>query len=150
VVSTVGALLLALTLWAGIALGIQTVTLEESVSPWIFAPGVWNLFSLTFCLTGMTCLVSAWIADRWRAIFITLGFYLVSIILDMVSRIWPGGNWLRYVSFLTAYEPQHLILYAKTDPWAAFRCNAVLLSLGLSSYVAATLVFWRRDIPASR
>jgi hypothetical protein len=150
VVSAAGALLLALALWAGIALGIHTVTLEDPVSPWIFIPGVWNLFSIIFCLTGMTCLVTAWVADRWRAIFITLGFTLISIIIGMVSRMWPAGSWLRYGSFTSAYQPERLILRVTPDDWTAFRCNAVLLGLGLACYLAAALVFWRRDIPASR
>ncbi|MBN2578429.1 MAG: hypothetical protein JXB10_05510 [Pirellulales bacterium] len=150
VVSTAGALLLALALWAGIALGIRTIALEEPVSPGRFAPGAVNLFSLIFCLTGMTCLVSAWIVDRWRAIFITVGFFLVSMIIEMVSRMWPGGSWLRYASFLTAFRPQQLILYADPGSEVAFRCNAVLIGLGLLCYFAAAVVFWRRDIPAAR
>jgi ABC-2 type transport system permease protein len=150
VVTAAGALLLALVLWAGIYVGLKTVTLEKPVSPGQFAPGVWNLAAMVFCLSGITCLVSSWVADRWRAIFLTIGVFLVSFILELVGRMWPAGGWLRYVSFLAAFQPQQLILYKQSGAWAALRPTVVLLGLGVACYVAAAVVFWRRDIPAAR
>jgi ABC-2 type transport system permease protein len=149
-VSAAGAMLLALTVWAGIALGVKTVTLEGPVPLGQFAPGVLNFFAMIFCLTGMTCFVSSWVADRWRTIFISVGVFLISFILKMIAQLWQAGSWLRYGSFLTAFQPQQLVLGSKPHDWTAFRYNAVLIGLGLICYAAAAIVFWRRDVPASR
>jgi hypothetical protein len=105
---------------------------------------------MMFCLTGITTFISTWSRDRWRTIFTTIGFFLVSFILEMVSRLWDQGEWLRYLSFLSAFHPQELILLPGKAGWPTVQCNAVLLGLGLFSYLAAALVFWRRDVPLSR
>jgi hypothetical protein len=150
VVSTVGAAALAVSVWAGSCLGLLLVDLGGVATPWQFLPGVANLFAMTFCLTGATTFLSSWDYDRWRTIWLSGGFFVISAILEMVSRLWEPGAWLRYASFLAAFEPQRLILM-KTGAWeASLWCDGTLVGLGLLGYLAAGVVFTVRDVPVSR
>ena len=149
-VTALGTAVLALSIWAGSVLGIATVSLPDAVEPRWFLPGVLNLFSMTFCLAGITALVSAWDRNRWRTALLAGGLFVVSSIVKMIARLWTRGEWLKYLSLLTAFEPQQLILL---EPEAtrsmAWRYNGALLGLGLAAYVLAAIVFSRRDIPAA-
>jgi ABC-2 type transport system permease protein len=149
VMAAFGAAILAASVWLGIAIGLTTIKIED-VTLVKFFPGVVNLFSLMFCLSGFTTFVSSWARDRWRTIFITIGFFLVSTILKLIGRMWAKGEWIQYLSFLSAFQPQELILLPEMSGWPMIRCNAVLLGLGLISYLAAAIIFWRRDVPMSR
>lgn len=150
-VAAVGALLLAFSTWLGNCLGVLTVTLEGGpVSAWDFIPAAVNLFFVTFCLTGITTLISAFGKDRWRTIFLASGVVVISTPLDMVGSLWEPGAWLSYLSFLSAYDPPSLVL-ADENVWLlSLRLNGVLLAVGLVCYVVAAVVFSRRDIPVPR
>jgi ABC-2 type transport system permease protein len=149
VMAAIGAAALAASVCLGIGLGLATVK-TEGVRFVQFLPGAVNLFSMMFFLSGMTVFVSSWSRDRWRTIFITVGIFLVSNIVKLVGRMWEKGEWLQYFSFLTAFQPQELILLPEKSGWPAIRCNLVLLAIGLAGYFAAAFIFWRRDVPMSR
>ena len=68
----------------------------------------------------------------------------------MVARLWESGALLRYLSFLTAFEPHRLILMGDKAWSASLSYNAPLVGLGLLAYGAAAIVFARRDIPVPR
>ena len=85
--------------------------------------------------------------DRWRTISIAGGFFVLSLILKFVARMWSGGAWLGDFSFLTLFRPQELILLPAADGWGGFRSNGILLLLGLAAYALAAVILWRRDIP---
>jgi ABC-2 type transport system permease protein len=149
-VTALGAAVLAVSIWGGSLLGMQTVTLPDTVAPQRFLPGVLNLFSMTFCLAGITALVSAWDRSRWRTVLVAGGFFAVSSVVKMIARLWAPGAWLKYLSFLAAFEPQRLILLdPDTTHSTAWWCNGTLLCLGLGAYALAAIVFSRRDIPAA-
>ena len=150
VVSTLGAVVLAAAIWGGTWLGLTTVELEENLSIWLFLPGAVNLFAMTFCLGGVTTLLSSWDHDRWRTIWLAVGFFVVSTILKLVSRLWEPGAWLGYFSFLTTFEPQQLILMREEAWSASIGYNVPLLVVGLAGYVAAAVIFTWRDIPVPR
>ncbi len=147
VVTTIGAALLSLAVWLGIGLGVATVRFAGDVPLARFLLGSLNLFAMVFCLSGVTTFLSAFEHDRWRAIWRAGAFYVLSLIIKMVARMWAGGWWLAYFSFLSAFEPQRTILVPE-DTWTlALHDNLVLLGVGLLAYAAAGLVFWYRDIP---
>jgi len=150
IVSTLGAAALALSLWAGTWVGLTMVDLEEDPSIWLFLPGAVNVFAMAFCLAGVTTLFSSFDRDRWRTIWLAVGFFVVSAIVKLVSRMWEPGAWLKYLSFLTTFEPQQLILMREEAWSASIWYNAPLLTVGLASYVAAAIVFTWRDIPVPR
>lgn len=150
IVATLGAVVLAASVWLGTWIGLVTVPLEEELSIWLFLPGAVNLFAMTFCLTGVATLFSSWDRDRWRTIWLTVGFFVVSAIVKLVARMWAPGAWLRYFSFLNVFEPQQLILM-RDDAWSAsISYNVPLLALGLICYTAAAIIFSWRDIPVPR
>jgi ABC-2 type transport system permease protein len=148
VVSTVGAALLVASVWLGTILGLACFHLQSPVSPRDLLPGALNLFCMVFCFTGITTFVSSWNRDRWRTMSWAGGFFILSLIVEMVGRMWAGGGWLRWFSFLTLFRPQELILLPDQNGWAGVECNLALVLLGLLSFAAAGLVLWRRDIPS--
>jgi ABC-2 type transport system permease protein len=150
IVCTLGSAILALSVWAGTWIGITVVDLEQDLSIWRFLPGAVNLFAMAFCLAGVTTLFSSFDRDRWRTIWMAVGFFVVSAIVKLVSRMWAPGAWLAYLSFLSTFEPQQLILMREGAWSASIGYNAPLLIVGLASYVAAGVVLTWRDIPVPR
>ncbi len=144
IVAALGAVVLALSLWAGSCIGVATVTLPGKVAPVSLLPGVANLAAMTFCLTGVTAMFSSWDRNRWRTICLAGGLFAVSFILKMVGLLWPRGAWIKYLSFLTAYEPQKLVL---SEPGLAWGYSGTLVGIGLAGYLVAAVVFSWRDIP---
>lgn len=148
-VAAAGSAVLALSIWLGHALGLRLIEFPEPVSATRFLPGAINLFAMTFCLTGLTTLFSSWGRDRWRTVLWAGGLFVLSAVLKMVARLWLRGEWLKYLSFLTAFEPQKLILLPPEEAAAlAWRYNLTLVGLGLSAYLLAAAIFTCRDIPA--
>ncbi len=145
-VTTLGALVLAAAVWAGIALGLWSFGQLERVSPWSFLPGSINLFFFMLALAGITTMVSAFETQRWRTIGVVVGFYVVSVMLKVLARLWPQGGWLSYLSLPAAYEPQRLIVYPERMA-EQFTYNGTLLVVAVLSYLVAFLWFARRDLP---
>jgi ABC-2 type transport system permease protein len=150
VAATFGSAVLAASILLGIALGLKTVSFHEQVLVRQFLPGAINLFSMMFCLTGITALLSSIIHDRWRTIAAAVGFYLVSLIIEAVARVWPAGGWLHYFSFLSVFQPQELILIRADDLGTQLIYNAVLLGIGFVCHAAGAVIFAKRDIPTAR
>jgi len=147
-VATAGAALLAISVWVGTGLGLVSVGWQREVAMTRLLPGVVNLFAMTFCMTGLTTLLSSWDRDRWRTIWLAGGLFIVSTLVKMVARLWQAGRWLEYLSFLTAFEPQQLILI---DGWPrTLWLSGILIGVGLLGYLGAALVFAWRDIPVPR
>jgi ABC-2 type transport system permease protein len=141
------------------------VPMRDRVRPADMWPGAINLFALGFCLAGISTLVSACDRYRWRTIGIVAVFFVLELIFKIVGiafkEMWP----LKAFSIFTAYEPQKLVSIAANDPahsWAiqytAPASNVpelgplgyylVLLGIGLFAYLAAGIIFHRRDLPA--
>jgi len=149
-VLAVGCVALAFSVWVGSWLGVMAIGFRAEISLRAFLPGVVNLAALTFCLGGITTLVSSFDRDRWRTIWLSGGIFVLASIVKLVSRLWSKGEWLKYLSFLSAFEPQQLIL-ARLDRWRlTWEFSGTLISLGLLCYLAAMVVFARRDIPVPR
>lgn len=151
-VTIIGASLLAAAAWLGTSAGVLTIDLGEEVSPFAFLPAATNLFSLTFFISGAATMASAMDSYRWRTIGLVGGFYVLGLVLKVMSRTTEQLEFLRFFTFLGAYEPQKLITYTlqdTTDAWmTTLGYNSILLALGILAYVVAAVVFTRRDLPA--
>lgn len=155
-----GAVLLGVTLWLGTWIGLMTIHFDDPPRATDFIPGAVNLTSLTICLIGITTLISSFDQDRWRPIWGAMAVMIIAAILKLIGQLLPGGEWVGNFSFLTAFEPQRLIL----EPEAAwvpalfpnvrvplqFWFNFVLVATGMVTYAAACVVFVRRDLPVPR
>jgi beta-exotoxin I transport system permease protein len=140
------------------------VPMTHKVDPVVFWPGVVNLFSLGCAVAGVSTLVSACDRYRWRTIGIVSSLYIISMILKIVGLAFDRFAWLKELSLFTAYEPQKFIATAVRMPaetWSFVQYadgaftdlgplgyNAILLGIAAVGYIAAGIVFHRRDLPA--
>jgi ABC-2 type transport system permease protein len=113
-------------------------------------PGAINLACMTFCVTGITTMISSGMRDRWITLAVSTGFFILEMLIKLVARVWSGGQWLYYVTILTRFEPQELVLVNDPTGHVALRYNLTLIGLGLACYAVAIVVFNRRDIPGPR
>ncbi|MGO8750966.1 MAG: ABC transporter permease subunit [Thermoguttaceae bacterium] len=150
-----GAAVLAFSLWTGSWIGLKTIALPQEAAIGRFLPGVLNLASVTFCLAGLSAMLSSWDRNRWRTIWLACGLFVVESVVKMIARLWqPEGplahlaGALGYFTFLTAFEPQRLILIQdKATAQLAWQYDGTLLGIGLLGYLVAAVVFTCRDIP---
>lgn len=156
-VTVLGLFVLAISAWLGTFAGIRTFVLEEPVQPQIFLPAALNLFSLGFFLAGVTSMLSAMDRYRSRTIGVVIGFFVIQMIIKLVAVTSPSYHWLRYFSFLTAFEPQRMayVFWPESlaiDAPAAwqllFDYNSLLLGIGLLGFALASAIFCQRDLPA--
>ena len=102
-----------------------------------------NLVLLCAVFGAVALLVSQFVLERRRAAGWTAGVLLVSIVVDMVHRIWPGTGWISAFSPVYYYNlSKPLVPSYGTTPWA------LLVMLAITGVVsgAATWLFARRDI----
>ncbi len=162
IVATVGAAVLAASVWIGLCFGLGTVDRFAGLSPRAFLPGAVNLFTMTFAMAGITTLLSSVDHDRWRTIWLAVGIFVVASIVFMVAFVWPAGAILKWLTFLSAFQPQSLILKPEaawtlplgplgsiTWPLAVWY-NGILIVLGLACFAGSAAVFVRRDIPLAQ
>jgi ABC-2 type transport system permease protein len=148
-VTIVGAATLALAAWMGTAVGVMTIDLESTVSPMRYVAPALNFFALTFFLAGASTLCSACDQYRWRTVGIMGGFFVAGMITKVLGRMAEKDfGWLLYCTFLGAYEPQKMARDFETAWRLSVPYDGILLSLGLACYLAATIIFCRRDVPA--
>jgi ABC-2 type transport system permease protein len=150
VVTALGTAVLAASVWLGTLLGLRCVSFEQHVSPNEFLPGAVNLFAMVFCFTGITTMISSGSRDRWRTMGWAGGFFVISTMIKIITRMWPEGQWLNWCTFLTLFQPQDLILTPEGGLAVALKYDLALLVLGLACYAIAAVIFWYRDIPAPR
>ena len=137
--------------------------LSAEVDPMWFLPATVNLLALGLFLYGMAALWSSLDRYRWRTIGITSGIFAVSIIIKVVALASERFEWLKAVTFLSAYEPQRIVQCAVATPeylWSLWRVSSdgwelaplgmdILLSgFGLLMLASAAELFARRDLPA--
>ncbi len=143
---------------------VVAVPMRTQVDSVVLAPAAFNLFSLAFCFAGLSSFLSACDRYRWRTLGIVMAFLVIQMITKIVGVLVPGWWWAKYVSLFSAFEPSRLVEIAVTQPayawsftlptttgaWGAgpLAYDAVLLTFGLVCYVAAAIVFARRDLPA--
>ncbi|MFW6172090.1 MAG: ABC transporter permease subunit [Planctomycetota bacterium] len=204
-VTTLGTVLLAVSSWFGLYVGIQTTTVQEPVaaqeSLWTsilgFDPGalffgdkadsgeqetrevpmatkvnphdMWpaavNYFAFGFFLAGLSTLISAPDRYRWRTIGIVAAIYVVQLVMKVIGLASDGWSWLLNLTFFSAYDPERFVSIAINQPADTWRlvlvndqgswtglgplgCDLLLVGMGGAAYVAATIIFCRRDLPA--
>jgi len=143
-----GAAILSIAVIAGTAAGIATVPLADELRWTEFLPGAINVFAMTVFLAGVSTMVSSWDNYRWRTIGLMGAFYLSQLIAKVIGRLVENFGWLLNLSFLTACEPQALIVDTQTAWTLSWQYDGILIGLGMAGYVVAALIFCHRDLPA--
>lgn len=147
-ITIAGAVLLALCAFGGTAMGLATVTLEQSVEINLFVAPAINVFSLTFFVAGLTTFVSSFDTYRGRTVGIVSGFYIFAMVIQLLVRTVDSLEWLKYFTFLAAYEPVILVTEPENAWTLSLQYNGILLGLGALAFLAGGVVFCRRDLPA--
>jgi ABC-2 type transport system permease protein len=144
------------------------VPMSEKTKASYFMAGAFNLFCLGAALAGFSSFLSSLDRYRWRTIGIVVAAFAISLLLKLLGQAISEVAWLQYLSIFTAYEPQKFISMAVHRPemvWSvawfdsvdarrplaelgALGYNLILLSIALVFYIAAGIVFHRRDLPA--
>lgn len=131
----------------------------------VFLPATANLFALGLMVAGFTTMMSSWDRYRWRTIGIVVGIYVFQIILKLVGMAADEVNWMLYYSAFTAYEPEAFVHVADATPafawslsiydaegqwksWGPLAYHLVMATIGVVAYLAAAVIFIRRDLPA--
>jgi ABC-type transport system involved in multi-copper enzyme maturation permease subunit len=147
-----GVVVIAVTSWLGVRMGLAVSEFEPSPN-WIdIAPGPANFVGLGIFITGAATFVSALVHSRGNAVGIMIGFYIVEIAVMIVARVVEQLGWMRWLTILSAYEPTLLTLALDRRPdefWPMFwQYNACLVGLGAVLLALSTAIFCRRDVPA--
>ena len=145
------------------------VPMRELVDVGIMIPATVSFAALGFLMAGFTTLASACDRFRWRTIGIATGCYIVQTILKLLATVVPSLGWLKFTTVFSAFEPEKFGAIADQAPavrWAfilneqaasagtaahglgASGAIALLLSLAAVCFVAAFVIFDRRDLPA--
>jgi ABC-2 type transport system permease protein len=139
--------------------------MSDKVEMRLFLPATANLFALGVMIAGFSTFMSAWDRYRWRTIGIVTGVLVVQVMLKIAGMASDGTRWLKYLSVLSAYEPESFVrvadrtpeatwsfmLYDANGSWTEFgpaASHLLLLGIGVVSLIAASEVFARRDLPA--
>jgi len=160
IVTIAGSFLLAAAAWFGTAAGLYTTSLYQEVAATRYIPAATNLFCLMICIGGIAALASSWDNQRWRTVGLMGALYVVSAVLAVAARISDRWHWLKYGTFLSAYNP----LTAVAQPDAAWSllehhngqvttlglggCQLLLIAIGVVAYMIGAFIFARREIPA--
>lgn len=141
----------------------QTIQLRDRVDVRIYANSTFQLFSFGFFLLGLATLLSSIDRYRWRTVGMVVAIYVAQMVMFGLGKAAPSLQWLLSMSFFSCYKPQKMTAMVASDglsaPWSltmvpgecalpALFYPAILLGLGLSFYIAATIIFTRRDLPA--
>jgi ABC-2 type transport system permease protein len=149
VVTTICAATLCLVVLVGVSVGVWLAAYKQPVNFEQYARGVFNLFCLNYVIAAVTTLLSSMDRYRWRTLALGGGFMVVSLIVKVLSRLKEQFEPLRYLTVYGAYEPWWLI-DAKPDEYVSLwlSLNGTLLLIGTASFMLATIIFCKRDLPA--
>ena len=131
----------------------QMVPLSELINWRHYAGAAVNLFALTVFAAGLTTFVSACGRYRRRTIGIVGAFYFVQIMVKVAGLARMELNWLFKFTFMGAYWPQVIAVEsmkpAPNEAWQlSLQYNSLLLGGAVLCFIAAAVVFHRRDLPA--
>jgi ABC-2 type transport system permease protein len=144
----------------------ESMPMYEKVQPRQFMPGIINLFTFGFFMTGFSMMFSSWDRFRWRTLGIVVGIYFVQAMIKVGAVASAQFSWLKYFTYFSLYEPALSIEYVDNNPqqvWQLFRYtetgefyglaplmfNVMLIGLGLLCFWIGGRVFNRRDLPAA-
>ena len=139
--------------------------MSQKADVWLFIPATLNLFAVGCAIAGLSLLMSSWDRYRWRTIGITTGILVVQVMLKIAAMALGASHWMKYLSLLSAYEPEVLVRIADRQPgdtwsfnlydmhgsWSGFGPLAnygLLIGFGIICCGIGAVILVRRDLPA--
>src|SRR5947209_8361672 len=145
---------LCAALWLGTTIGVWLAGFvgaeaERHIDPAAFLPAQLNVGLFVFALGGMTMAISAAGRSRNRVLGLAVFAALVQFLVNVLGQLWSPMEPLRPLSLFYYFQPQPMILhadwYGESAVWMRL---AVLAAVGAVGYLAALVIFSRRDVPA--
>ena len=149
ILTFLGAMTLAAVLWAGLWIGCHQIRLTEQVDTTRFHLAALNLAMMAFALAGITSAISACSSSRGKTLAFATVIFLAAVIVKLVARLWTAGEWLKYLSFMTLFEPQ-ILIFSQESARISLHYNLPLGLIGLVGHLIAAAILTRRDIPVPR
>lgn len=97
---------------------------------------------LFFAISGYSFFFSAIVNDEKQALALSAGVTFLFYCFDLVGKIADKVEWLRNLSLFSAFRPSEI---AQGNVELLPVCS-LLFSLGMISYIAAILIFSKRDL----
>ncbi|MGM0489752.1 MAG: ABC transporter permease subunit [Planctomycetota bacterium] len=143
----------------------REVPMATKVNPRDMWPPAVNYFALGFFLAGLSTLISACDRYRWRTIGIVAAIYVLQLVMKIIGLASDRWSWLLKLTFFSAYDPEGVVSIAINQPADTWRLvlvddqgcwtalgplgfDLLLVGMGGAAYIAATIIFCRRDLPA--
>jgi ABC-2 type transport system permease protein len=147
--------LLCLSIWCGTFLGTWLVGLQDPniaahlrVNPYRFLPGLLNVASFVFAVSGYTLLLSSAGRFRSRVMGLAVLLTLVQFLVNVIGQLWTAMDWMRPFTVFYHYQPQPMILMEHWSTPAVWQHLGVLTGVGVVGYALAWWTFCKRDLPA--
>ncbi len=142
---------------------VEQVPLRDRVDATVFAAATFHLFAFGFFILALATLISSMDRYRWRTVGVVVGIYVTQVVMYALGLVSETLSWMLGFTFLSCYKPQNMTALidkgSLSAPWSltntptdfAFPPLAyplILLVIGSAFYVAAIIIFRRRDLPA--
>ena len=141
-VVVVGAVVIITMAWLGSLVGALLTGVEEGIEPGTLLLAQVNVLGVLVASGGIAMLLSAVSSDGGRTVSLAAGILTVMYFLDFVGAIWGPAEPLAPLSIFYYLDP----LAVATNGSKLLRDVLVLSSVGLVGFVAALVLFQRRDI----
>lgn len=138
----VGAVIIVAMSWLGSMAGVLLTGLADDVEGGTLMLAQVNELGVLLAAGGIAMLLSAVSSDGGRTVSMTAGILTVMYFLDFVGAIWGPAEPLAPLSLFYYYDP----LAVATSGSTLLRDVLVLFGVGLAGFVAALVLFQRRDI----
>ena len=79
-----------------------------------------NLFGLGFFVLGLSLFLSSCDRYRWRTLGIVIGIFVIQMLLRLLSKATAATAFFGNFTFLTAYQPDAMVHFARDNPAAAW------------------------------
>lgn len=142
--------LLFLSMFLGAWLGLTMIPIE-GVTLHGYSTIILHGFALCFALTGLMTFLSSLSRSRNRVLAWGTGMILIFFLLHFLGQLWePLAPW-RPLSLFYYYQPQQILLQQAStiNVWGLQTSGMpILLGIGIVGYLAAIVVFQKKDIPS--
>lgn len=145
---------------------VVQVPLSEQVAAELYVMPTLNLFAFGFFVFALSVLCSCFDRYRWRTIGLVIGFYIIQLLLFILSKATDWTRFCENLSFFSLYQPEGMVQLAQREPQALTELLStvqipgwdyfigplgmvlLLIGMGLTMYSIGWLGFLRRDLPA--